>query len=111
MTRPPGTPPAAAAVNGFLPLTHSDTEVVLCADVDRYGTRLVTVSADHRLRVFELDEASGEWELVDAWRGHNGMILDVRADVAPPPHGDCAGSRRLARWLLSVSRGAPARKR
>jgi nucleoporin SEH1 len=51
------------------------TEVVLCADFDRYGTRLVTGGADHRLRMYErVDDC---WELVDMWRGHNGMVLDV----------------------------------
>ena len=62
--------------HGFKGLTHGSAELVLAAHYNFYGTRLVTGSADHKIRVFDLT-AEDNWELVDAWRGHNGEVLDV----------------------------------
>ena len=62
---------------GFVALAHGSSDLVLAAHFNFYGTRLVTGSADHRIRVFDLDERAG-WQIVDAWRGHNGEVLDVR---------------------------------
>lgn len=61
--------------HGFHPLSHADKEVVLAADFNRYGTRLVTASADHKLRVF--DDVEGNWTLIEEWRAHNAEVTDV----------------------------------
>lgn len=61
---------------GFQGLAHNSNDVVLTAHFNDHGTRLVTGSADHRIRVFDLEES--KWTLTDLWRGHNGAILDVR---------------------------------
>ena len=77
--------------HGFYPLSHANTEVVLAADFNRTGTRLATGSADHRIRVFELNEdetsddgdsededgGGGQWELIEEWRAHNAEVSDV----------------------------------
>jgi nucleoporin SEH1 len=64
------------SAHGFIKLPPSSKEVVLAAHFNKYGTRLVTGSADHRLRVFDLQD-SGDWQRTDVWRGHNAEILDV----------------------------------
>jgi WD40 repeat protein len=67
---------------GFHPLSHANKEVVLAADFNRYGTRLVTGSADHRLRIFDLKD--GEWVLLEEWRGHNAEVTDVCSPFFAP---------------------------
>ena len=62
--------------HGFQALAHESNDVVLAAHFNDHGTRLVTGSADHRLRVFDLD-AEGAWDCTDLWRGHNGEVIDV----------------------------------
>ncbi|MCJ1478234.1 epoxide hydrolase, soluble (sEH) [Lambiella insularis] len=61
---------------GFQSLAHNSNDVVLAAHFNDHGTRLVTGSADHRIRVF--DSKQGNWKLTDLWRGHNGAILDIK---------------------------------
>ena len=63
----------------FKRLAHDSTDLVLAAHFNNYGTRLVTGCADHRIRVFDLDESTG-WQMVDVWRGHNGEVLDVSSN-------------------------------
>ena len=62
--------------NGFKELSLSSPDIVLASHLNFYGNRLVTGSADHRIRVFDMNN-SEDWVLVDAWRGHNGEVLDV----------------------------------
>jgi len=64
------------ATHGFQPLSHESNDLVLAAHFNDHGTRLVTGSADHRLRVFDLD-VEGSWDCTDLWRGHNGEVTDV----------------------------------
>jgi len=49
---------------------------VLAADYNFYGTRLVTASSDHRLKVWD-KKRDTTWELVDSWRAHDAEITDV----------------------------------
>lgn len=62
--------------HGFKELTHEGYDLVLAAHFNSYGTRLVTGSADHKIRVFDLDDEKN-WVAADIWRGHNGEVLDV----------------------------------
>lgn len=59
----------------FLPLSHANKEVIITAHFNTPGTRLVTGSADHRLRVF--DEKDDDWNLIEEWRGHNAEVTEV----------------------------------
>ena len=61
---------------GFRELSHGGSELVLAAHYNTYGTRLVTGSADHRIRVFNLG-VDGTWEIADVWGAHKGEVLDV----------------------------------
>lgn len=40
-----------------------------------YGNRLLTASADHRVKVW--DRKDDGWELTDTWRAHDAEIHDV----------------------------------
>ena len=66
---------------GFQNFAHSSNDLVLAAHFNEYGTRLVTACADHRLRVFDLNQE--HWQLTDLWRGHNGQVVDVRHNALP----------------------------
>lgn len=71
------TPHPASSFVGLSDAELPNQEVVLAASYDRYGTRLATASADHRIRMYDLDEKTGQWALTDVWRGHNGLCEDV----------------------------------
>lgn len=59
----------------FQSLPHGHHDLVLAADYNFYGTRLVTASSDHRLKVW--DKKRELWELVDSWRAHDAEITEA----------------------------------
>ena len=61
---------------GFTTVEHGATDVVLAAAFSHSGTRITLCSADHKIRVFDLD-AIKRWHLVDQWRGHDAEVLDA----------------------------------
>lgn len=61
-------------------------ERVLAIAYNCYGDRLATASSDQRLKVF--DQKSGNWELVDSWRAHDGEVTDV----SNPPSLTCSAA-------------------
>ena len=67
----------------FLPLAHANKEVVLTAHFNTPGNRLVTGSADHRLRVF--DEKDNDWILIEEWRAHSAEVTEVSVSLGFPP--------------------------
>ncbi|MCJ1283200.1 epoxide hydrolase, soluble (sEH) [Xylographa opegraphella] len=73
---------------GFRNFAHSSNDLVLAAHFNEYGTRLVTGSADHRIRVFDMNQEN--WQLTDLWRGHNAQVLDVKWNG--PKMGQILGS-------------------
>jgi len=56
---------------------HGHHDLVLAADYNFYGNRLVTAAADHRLKVW--DKTGDDWKLIDSWKAHDAEITDVRA--------------------------------
>ena len=66
------------ASSGFQRLVHGHQDLVLAVDYNLYGTRMVTASSDHRLRVRERDEKTGLWNLVDVWTAHDAEVTDVK---------------------------------
>lgn len=48
-------------------------------DFNFYGTRMVTASADHKLKVF--DRKDDNWTLIDTWSAHSAEITDVSLQV------------------------------
>ena len=68
--------------NGFQSFEHAAADIVLAASFNSSGTRIALCSADHKIRVYDID---GEdcWVLRDVWRGHDAEILDARLIYFP----------------------------
>lgn len=66
------------SVHDFAPFKASTVETTVCAHFDRYGTRLATGSADHRIRIYDLDPDTDTWTLLDVWRGHHAEVTEVK---------------------------------
>ncbi|KAH6573306.1 hypothetical protein BASA50_007895 [Batrachochytrium salamandrivorans] len=66
---------------------------------DYYGTKLITVSSDQRIKVWETDEG-GAWVLNDAWKAHDSSV--VKASWAHPEFGQvfasCSFDRTIKVW-------------
>lgn len=56
--------------------SHNDRVTAL--DINFDGTRILTASADHRLKVWERDPETAETILTDTWTAHDADIRDVR---------------------------------
>ena len=56
---------------------HQDRVIVVHINFD--GTRILTASIDHRVKVWNRDTSSGEKTLVDTFTAHDADIRDVRA--------------------------------
>ncbi|KAI9693024.1 MAG: epoxide hydrolase, soluble (sEH) [Bathelium mastoideum] len=55
---------------------HGHKDLVLAIDYNLYGTRMVTASSDHTLRVW--DKQGDAWELTDSWKAHDAEVTDVK---------------------------------
>lgn len=62
--------------NGFQSFEHAAADIVLAASFNTSGTRIILCSADHKIRVYNIDQ-SDEYFLVDQWRGHDAEVLDA----------------------------------
>ncbi|KAJ5666834.1 hypothetical protein N7462_011243 [Penicillium macrosclerotiorum] len=60
---------------GFADFDAGHRDLVSVTKFNFYGTRIVTASSDHRLKVWDLKE--GQWHLTDTWRAHDAEIRDV----------------------------------
>jgi len=54
---------------------HGHQDLVLAVDYNFYGTRMVTASSDHTLKVW--DRRDEGWTLVDTWKAHDAEVTDV----------------------------------
>jgi WD40 repeat protein len=70
-----------ATVDDFEP-GHQDRVTVLHINFD--GTRILTASADHRVKVWERNAQTGQRTLTETWTAHDADIRDVLTDY--PPH-------------------------
>lgn len=66
------------ASNSFQRVSHGHHDLVLAASYNLYGNRRVSASSDHKLRVWDRDEKSGQWTVTDTWTAHSAEITDVR---------------------------------
>ena len=64
-----------AAERSFQTFSHGHQDLVLAVDFNYFGTRMVTASSDHRLKVWDKKEDS--WTLVESWKAHDAEIIDV----------------------------------
>lgn len=58
---------------------HNDKVVALHVNFD--GTRVLTASVDHRIKVWTRDQINGELTLLDVFKAHDGDVKDVRQSV------------------------------
>ncbi|TFK64199.1 WD40 repeat-like protein [Pluteus cervinus] len=83
---------------GIIPSAHSD--LVTDAAYDFYGQRLATCSLDQRIKVWQVDEASGEWKVEDDWKAHEAAISKI--SWAHPEFGtiiaSCSFDRTVKIW-------------
>lgn len=66
------------ASNGFQRVSHGHTDLILATAHNLYGSRRVTASSDHRLRVYDRHDKTGLWTVVDTWTAHSAEITDVK---------------------------------
>lgn len=59
----------------FQTFTHGHQDLVLAVDFNYFGTRMVTASSDHRLKVW--DKKDETWLLIESWKAHDAEIVDV----------------------------------
>lgn len=64
-----------AAERSFQTFSHGHQDLVLAVDFNYFGTRMVTASSDHRLKVW--DKKDDAWTLVESWKAHDAEIVDV----------------------------------
>ena len=64
-----------AAERTFQTFPHGHQDLVLAVDFNYFGTRMVTASSDHRLKVW--DKKDDAWTLVESWKAHDAEIVDV----------------------------------
>ena len=68
-----------ATVDDFEP-GHQDRVTVLHVNFD--GTRILTASADHRVKVWERSPQTGQRTLTETWTAHDADIRDVRIRIS-----------------------------
>jgi len=76
------------SLNDMATFQHGHHDLVLAVDFNFYGTRMVSASADHHLKVWDRKEDS--WALIDSWKAHDAEIVDVKWNG--PFMGDVLGS-------------------
>jgi nucleoporin SEH1 len=64
-----------ATNNSFHHFSHGHHDLVLAVDYNFYGTRMVTASSDHRLKVW--DRKDDGWTVTDVWKAHDAEVTDV----------------------------------
>lgn len=77
-----------AAMAAFQTFSHGHQDLVLAVDFNYFGTRMVTASSDHRLKVW--DKKDDSWSLVESWKAHDAEIVDVKWNG--PFMGEVVGS-------------------
>ncbi|KAI4668114.1 uncharacterized protein J4E78_001936 [Alternaria triticimaculans] len=77
-----------AAERSFQTFSHGHQDLVLAVDFNYFGTRMVTASSDHRVKVW--DKKDDSWTLVESWKAHDAEIVDVKWNG--PFMGEVVGS-------------------
>ncbi|KAK4629276.1 Nucleoporin SEH1 [Fulvia fulva] len=66
------------ASNGFHKFSHGHQDLLLAVSYNFYGTRMATASADHKVKVWDRNEKTGQWVVTDVWTAHDAEVTDVR---------------------------------
>ncbi|KZV96865.1 WD40 repeat-like protein [Exidia glandulosa HHB12029] len=73
---------------GVLPESHGET--ITDGAYDHYGLHLATCSSDQRIKIWALDESTGNWSLEDEWKAHDARICSL--SWVHPEHGSLLAS-------------------
>ncbi|KAF1960746.1 nucleoporin seh1 [Byssothecium circinans] len=65
-----------ASERNFQSFNHGHQDLVLAVDFNYFGTRMVTASSDHRLKVW--DKKDDSWMQIESWKAHDAEIVDVK---------------------------------
>lgn len=68
--------PGDSVEYGFRSFDHGAADIILAIAFNSSGTRIVIGSADHRIRVYDIEQ-NNDWILIDQWRGHDAEVLDA----------------------------------
>ena len=68
--------PAQNIEHGFTNFDHGAANVVLAVSFNSSGSRLALGSADHKIRVYDIEQDEKS-TLIDQWRGHDAEVLDA----------------------------------
>jgi WD40 repeat protein len=68
--------PGSSIEHGFRNFDHGAADTVLAIAFNSSGTRIAVGSADHRIRVHDIQQHN-DWVLIDQWRGHDAEVLDA----------------------------------
>lgn len=74
--------PSLDYAHGFRNFDHGAADVVLAVAFNSSGTRIALGSADHRIRVYDIEEDQTS-SLVDQWRGHDAEVMDASLPDLP----------------------------
>ncbi|KAJ7056183.1 WD40-repeat-containing domain protein [Mycena amicta] len=80
---------------GLIPNAHAD--LVTDASYDFYGLHLGTCSLDQRIKIWQLDESTGNWVLEDDWKAHDAAISKL--SWAHPEFGTIIASSSFDRTV------------
>ncbi|KAF8580181.1 WD40 repeat-like protein [Ramaria rubella] len=82
---------------------HAD---LLCdAAYDWYGTRLATAGLDQKIKIWRLDEQTGDWSVEEEWKAHDAAIS--RLSWGHPAHGQFIASSSFDRTVRVWERSPP----
>ena len=68
--------PSGSIEYGFRNFDHGAADIILAVAFNSSGTRIAVGSADHRIRVYDVQQ-NNDWVLIDQWRGHDAEVLDA----------------------------------
>lgn len=65
------------ATNGFHRFSHGHQDLLLSVSYNFYGTRMASASADHKVKVWDRNEQTGQWIVTDVWTAHDAEVTSV----------------------------------
>lgn len=82
---------ASQNASSFHKFAHGHQDLLLAISYNYYGTHMATASSDHRVRVWERDDAhltsgtltpggasgANGWHVLDSWVAHDGEVTDI----------------------------------